>query len=164
MITNFLVEHPWITTVTLGGMVTLGPAAAYWLVARPRLSGWLGLASILAVAALTLVPTSRDLAIGCAAEWSFPTLGAVELMANVALFVPPVLFIGLAARRPGLVLIGASIASALIELVQAYVTVLGRACSTNDWLCNTLGALLGAAIAALALWARQSRTGLAPPS
>jgi hypothetical protein len=163
VITTFLVEHPWITTVTLVGMIVLGPLAAYWLIARPRLAGWLGLASILPVAALTLVPTSRDLAIGCAAEWDFPTLGAVELMANVVLFVPPVLLIGAAMRRPVLVLIGASIASGLIEFVQAYVTMLGRSCSTNDWLSNTLGAVLGAAIASLALRVRQSRTGSAPP-
>ena len=163
MITTFLVEHRWITTVTVVGMVLLGPVVACWLTARPRLATWLGLASFLPIAALTLAPTSRDLAVGCAAEWDFPTLGEVELMANVVLFVPPVLLIGVAVRRPVLVLVGSSAASGLIEFVQAYATALGRSCSTNDWLSNTLGAALGAAIAALALWSRRSRTGSAPP-
>jgi hypothetical protein len=159
MVITLLVEHRWITTVTLVGMIVLGPVAAYWLITRPRLAGCLGLASILPVAALTLVPTSRNLAIGCAAEWDFPTLGAVELMSNVVLFVPPVLLLGTAIRRPLVVLIGASSVSVLIEFVQAFVTVLGRSCSTNDWLSNTLGAVLGTAIAAVALRARQSLTG-----
>jgi len=119
---------------------------------------YLGLVSMLPIAALTLLPASRDLDVGCAAEWSLPTLGAVELMANVLLFVPSVLLLGVAVRRPFMVMLGASVAAGLIELVQALVTALGRSCSTNDWLSNSLGAALGAAIAALALWLRRSRT------
>lgn len=110
---------------------------------------------MLPVVALTLVPTSRDLVVGCAAEWSFPKLGAVELMANLVLFVPPALLLGVALRRPLLVLVAASATSALIEVLQAFATALGRSCSTNDWLYNTLGAALGAAIALAALRARR---------
>jgi hypothetical protein len=80
--------------------------------------------------------------------------GAVELMANLVLFVPPALLFGVALRRPLLVLVGAGATSALIEVLQAFATVLGRSCSTNDWLYNTLGAALGAAIAVAALRAR----------
>lgn len=157
MITTFLVEHPWLTTVALVLLLTAGPALAWWLAERPRLATGLGLLSLLPVAALTLVPTDRDLAVGCATEWSFPTLGAVELMANVVLLVPPTVLLGVALRRPLLVLVAASAGSALIEVVQAFVTALGRSCSTNDWLSNTLGAVLGTAIATLALWLQRRR-------
>lgn len=136
--------------------VTVGPLLGYWLVERPRLALWLGLLSVLPVVALTLVPTSRDLVVGCAAEWSFPKLGAVELMANLVLFVPPTLLFGVALRRPLLVLVRASAASALIEVLQAFATTLGRSCSTNDWLYNTLGAVLGAVVAVAALRARRA--------
>lgn len=131
----------------------------YWLVERSLLARWLGVLSLLPVVALTLMPTSRDLALGCAAEWSFPTLGAVELMANLVLFVPPALLFGVALRRPLLVLGAASATSALIEVLQAFATALGRSCSTNDWLYNTLGAALGTAIAVAALRARGAASG-----
>lgn len=126
VISTYLVEHPWLTTVGLLRAVIGGPLLGYWLITRPRLATRLGLLSLLPVVALTLVPTRRDLAVGCAAEWDFPTLGAVELMANVMLFVPPVLLLGIALRRPFVVLFGASATSALIEVVQAFVTALGR--------------------------------------
>ena len=155
VITTFLVEHPWVTTVAFVALVVLGPVAGWWLVERPRLARVLGGLSLLPVAALTLVPASRDLAVGCVAEWDVPTFGAVELMANVVLFVPPVLLLGVAIRRPWVVGFAASALSVVIEVAQALVTALGRSCSTNDWLSNTLGAVLGAAIAALALWARR---------
>ncbi len=88
---------------------------------------------------------------GCATEWSPPTFGAVEPMANLVLFVPPALLIGIGFRRPLVALLAASMVSGLVEVTQAFVTVLGRSCSTNDWLANTLGAALGAAIATLVL-------------
>ena len=156
MITTVLVEHPWLTTVALVAAVVVGPVVGYRLIDRPHLATWLGLASLLPVAALTLSPTERDLERGCAVEWALPTLAAVELMANVVLFVPPALLFGVAVRRPLMVLVGASAASALIELIQAIAVALGRSCSTNDWLSNTLGAALGTAIAASALWLHTS--------
>lgn len=158
MITNVLVEHPWITTVALVAAVVVGPWAAYCLVDRQRLATWLGLVSLLPVAALTLLPAGRDLAAGCAVEWDFPTLGAVELMANVVLFIPPTLLFAVAIRRPLMVMVGASVVSGLIELLQALATALGRSCSTNDWLSNTLGAVLGAVIAGFAVKLHGSRT------
>lgn len=163
MITTFLVEHPWVTTAGLVLMVALGPGVGYWLTARPRLARAAALASLVPVAALTLVPTSRDLEVGCAVEWAMPGLGAVELMANVVLFIPPALLWGVAWRRPVIVLIGAGGASATIELAQAFLTMLGRSCSTNDWLSNTLGAMVGAVIALAALRLR-ARVSDAEPS
>lgn len=114
MITTILVAHTWITTVSFSAMVVIGPVAGYWLVDRPHLASWLGLASVVPIAALTLIPASRHLAVGCATGWSLPTLSV----------------------------------SGLIETTQAFATALGRSCSTNDWLSNTLGSALGAAIAA----------------
>ncbi|WP_344004592.1 VanZ family protein [Nocardioides lentus] len=159
MITTVLVEHPWLTTVGLVASVALGPLVGWWLVGRPRLTRWLAAASLAPVVVLTLAPTSRSLDVGCVAEWSLPTLGAVELVANVVLFVPPVLLLGVATGRPLLVLLGASATSGLIELVQALAPQLGRSCSTDDWLSNTLGAVLGAALAASALALSRLTTG-----
>ena len=161
MITTFLVEHPWITTVAFLAIVAVGPIAGYWLVVRRRLAMWLGLATLLPVAALTLNPGSQDFTMGCATEWALPTFSAVEPMANVVLFVPPVLMLVLALRRPVAVCLGASAVSALIEVTQALVPALDRSCSTNDWLTNTLGSTLGALIAVLAIWLR-SRSTAAP--
>jgi VanZ family protein len=120
----------------------------------------LGLASLLPIAALTIFPTSRNVAVGCANEWASPTLGAVELTANVVLFVPATLLFSVARKRPWVVLLAASTASGLVEATQASVPALGRSCSTNDWLAKTLGSALGAAIAALALWSRRHLTDL----
>jgi glycopeptide antibiotics resistance protein len=159
VITTYLVEHPWITTVALVAVLLVGPLAGFWLIDRPRVANWLGMASLLPIAALTLVPTNRDLAVGCATEWDFPSLGAVELVANVVLFIPPALLFGVAVRRPLVVLFGASIGAGLVEVAQALLTTLGRSCSTNDWLSNTLGATLGAAIAALVIWCRRVERG-----
>lgn len=157
VITTVLVQYPWITTVTFVSLVTIGPAVGYWLVVRPDLAKVLALASTLPVAASTLIPVSRDLAVGCATEWDFPTFGAVELMANVVLFVPPALLLAIGVRRPLVVLLALSLVSGLVEVTQAFVTALGRSCSTSDWLANTLGAALGAAIATLALRLRRTR-------
>ncbi len=107
--------------------------------------------STLVIALATLFPASGEPVVGCTIEWDFPTLGAVELMGNLVLFVPAVLLAGVLTQRPLGVLIAASGASLLVEVIQAFATVLGRSCSTNDWLSNTLGALLGTVLAAAAL-------------
>ena len=42
-----------------------------------------------------------------------------------------------------------------VEALQALLTGIGRSCDTDDWWCNTLGAVIGAALAWVALrWAR----------
>lgn len=149
-----------MTTVALVGILVLGPVAGAWLARRPRITRVLLGLSIMTVALLTLVPTGRELTVGCAIEWALPRLGAVELVANVILFVPGVLLAGVLTRRPLVVLVVAGGASVLIETVQALVPALGRSCSTNDWLANTLGAVAGAllAVAALYLARRAART------
>ncbi len=104
-------------------------------------------------------PVDRELFARCTFQWSLPTPGRVELMANVVLFVGPALFAGVGSRRPGVVLLCASALSALVEALQALATGLGRSCDTTDWASNTIGAVIGAAIAAVALLLARSTGG-----
>ncbi|MBO0842146.1 MAG: VanZ family protein [Nocardioides sp.] len=151
MLTTILVEHPWLTTAALVALVLVGPGAGAWLAHRPRLTTWLLGLAVVVVAVLTLTPTSRQLQVGCYFAWDLPQLGAVELMANVVLFAPLVLLAGVRWRRPLVALLAATAVSALIEVAQAFTPALGRSCSSDDWLSNTLGALLGAVLALVAL-------------
>lgn len=158
MLSTILVSYPWLTTAAFLSLALLGPVLGSRLVSRPRVTTALLVLAGAAVVLLTLMPTSRVLDVGCAVEWSLPQLGAVEHMANIILFVPVVLLAGVLTGRPLLAFVAASGLSILIEAVQAFVPVLGRSCSTNDWLANTLGALLGAVLAVVALRrARASR-------
>ena len=80
-------------------------------------------------------------------QFSLPTLGSVELLANVALFFPPVFFATPATRRPLLMLAAGAGLSAAIEAAQAVLPVIGRACDTNDWAMNTTGMILAVLLA-----------------
>lgn len=52
--------------------------------------------------------------------------------------------------------VGASAFSALVEVVQAVVPAIGRACDTTDWITNTIGAVVGGVLAAVSVrWARR---------
>lgn len=157
MISTLLVQHPWLSPVALGLLVALGPLVGRWLAPRSRLSWCLAAVSVLPVLALTLVPVDRTAFERCALGWSLPTPGRVELMANVVLFVAPVLLVGVASRRPLAALLVGSAASLGVEVLQALVPAMGRSCDTNDWLSNTIGAVIGAATAWLAL--RLARRG-----
>lgn len=147
MISTLLVEHPWVSPALLVLVVVAGGVAGPWLAARRRLTWALAAASTLPILALTLVPVDRELSARCTMQWALPTPGRVELMANVALFVAPVLLVGTATRRPVLALLAGTGASVLVEAVQALLPVIGRSCDTNDWLSNTIGAAVGAAVA-----------------
>ena len=93
------------------------------------------------VVGLTLVPAARPLFREdvCTVQFALPSLGSVELLANVALLVPLALFAALATRRPLVVLAGAVATSAAIEAVQALLPTLQRACATSDWAMNSAG-------------------------
>ena len=147
MITTVLVEHPWLAPALLAAVAVAGLVAGPALLPRRRLTWVLAGLSLLPVLALTLIPVDRELFARCTVQWALPTPGRVELMANVALFVAPVLLTAVATRRPLLALLAGSGASVLLEAVQALVPAIGRSCDTNDWLSNTLGAVLGAALA-----------------
>lgn len=157
MITDVLVEHPWLAPAALVLLVVLGPVLGTRLVGRPRLAWWLTGVSLLPVVALTLVPVDRELFARCTVQWALPTPGRVELMANVVLFVAPVLLSGIAMRRPAPALAAGIALSAGLETLQAVVPAIGRSCDTNDLLSNTIGAVIGAVLAAVALRAARDR-------
>ena len=148
MVTNILLDHPWLSPAALAVLVVLGPVVGRWLSTRTKLAWLLAGASLLPIALLTLVPVRRQLFARCTLQWALPTPGRVELMATVILFVAPVLLAGVASRRPAFALLGGSALSAGLEVLQASVPALGRSCDTGDWLSNTIGAAIGSALAA----------------
>jgi uncharacterized membrane protein YccC len=113
---------------------------------------------LLPVAFLTLVPEDRQLFARCQLRWAIPTLTGPESMANILLFVVPVLLAGVATRRPVLVMLAGSGLSALVEAFQAAVPALGRSCDSDDWVNNTIGAVIGGLLALLALALASYRT------
>lgn len=161
MITTFLVAHPWLSPAALLALAVLGPATGRRVADRPPAAWLLTALASLPVAVLTMLPTDRRAFERCEVAWTLPTVGRVELAANVVLFVAPALFAAVATRRPVVALVLASGASALVETVQALVPAIGRSCSTNDWSANTVGATLGVLLGAVALHlaARPRRAG-----
>lgn len=161
MITNFLLDHSWMSPAALVLLVLAGPWVGAWATNRTRVAWWLFAISLLPVALTTLIPTSRVTGAFCTVQWSLPTPGRVELMANVVLFVAPALFLTVATRRPWLALLGGIALSASVELTQALVPAIGRSCDTTDGLSNTIGAAIGAALgwAALRIAARAAERG-----
>ena len=157
MIADVLIQYKWLATAALVLFVAVGPFVGAVLARHPRLAWLLTGLTLLPVAALTLVPVRRELYDVCTVQWSLPTFGRVELMANVVLFVLPVLFAGVASKKPLLMLLAASALSVVIEVFQALVPVIGRSCDTNDWLNNTIGAAVGAVLAIVALWLAKRR-------
>lgn len=151
--TDILIERPWMSPAALILLITLGPLIGAWLVPRQQLARLLLAASLLPVAVLTLVPIDRELYARCsiALEWSLPTPGEVESLANVVLFVAPVLLAGVVLRRPLLACILGSVLSLGLEALQALLLSIGRSCDSSDWFANTLGAAIGALLAAVAL-------------
>ena len=75
----------------------------------------------LPILALTLIPsgfTGRD-ETWCTVQIVAPTLGRIELVANVAMFFPLAFFATLATRRPVVVLAAGAGLSAILEGIQA---------------------------------------------
>ncbi|WP_447646208.1 VanZ family protein [Nocardioides zeae] len=151
MITTILVEHPWLSPAALALLVILGPLVGRLVADRPGAAWSLAGLATVPVVVLTMLPTDRRAFERCEVAWALPTVGRVELAANVVLFVAPVLFAVVATRRPLLVAAAGSGLSALVETVQALVPVLGRSCSTNDWLSNSIGVVIGAVLGVVAL-------------
>jgi hypothetical protein len=149
MISTFLVEHAPLVRVAFWVAVAVAAGLA-WALHRLRLRGvMLGLSglSFIAVLVLTLLPDGpRPDGVTCTVQFSVPFQG-LDTLANVAMLLPLALFLGTATNRPLSVLAGAVALSAVIEVVQALAPVLGRRCDTNDWFMNSVGAVLGAAMA-----------------
>ncbi|SDF17938.1 VanZ like family protein [Blastococcus aurantiacus] len=156
MITDFLLDHSALVPGALGlaALVCALVGHAVLRVARPGSPVIPALAVVAAVGVLvlTMPPTGRGASIrGCTVQFAWPGPGSVELLANVALLMPVVVFATLATRRPWAVLGAGSGASAAIEAVQALVPAIGRACDTNDWAMNTLGVVVATGIAGATL-------------
>ncbi|WP_236832714.1 VanZ family protein [Blastococcus sp. KM273128] len=159
MISTVLAEHRWLEPTAFLVLLVAAPVAAWWLANRPRAARWLAAAAVAVAAGLTLWPDDRRAFSFCEVAWSVPTLFRGDV-ANVILFLAPVVLVATATRRPVLVAAVAIAVSAGVELLQAVAPALGRSCSTNDWLANSIGAVLGAALA----WAglRLARKTFAP--
>lgn len=167
MITNFLTDNSAMVPVVLLLVAVVCVGVGY-VVVRRQYASWvlwaLAMVLLLPVVALTLVPTSARVdEVVCVVQFYAPTLGRVEVLANVALFVPPVYFATLATRRPLLIVLAGVTLSAVIEAVQALIPAIGRACDTNDWAMNTGGVVLGVFLAA-ATFALTRRTTAAKPA
>lgn len=170
MITDVLLEYRALVPAALLLTAVLCVAIGYLLQRNEqhgkRASWALVALSMLALLTLALVPSGRDPQgdLLCVVQFSFPTLGSIELLANVAVFVPLAYFATLATQRPVITLAASSALSVTIEAGQALVPALGRACDTNDWLMNTIGALAGVLLACLTIAiARRSGAGKAVP-
>ena len=119
---------------------------------------WLLLASLLAIAGITLTPSADapDLT-GCDVTLALPTIPDLTTIddrsLNVALFVP----LGLAVvaigtrRRVAWLLLAASLAP-LVELTQLLASPLHRTCQAVDVIDNELGLVIGVAVGMLAAW------------
>jgi hypothetical protein len=160
VITNFLLDHPALVPVMMA-VIPVGCVVVGYVLRARRILWMLAGLSLLPVAALTLSPVAGRSFVFCVVQFSMPRLGSVELLANVALFVPPVFFATLATRRPLLTLAAGTALSAAIEVVQGLVPAIGRACDTNDWAMNTAGAVVAVLLATATTALTRSRQNTA---
>ena len=152
MISTLLAQHPALFRVLLG-LAVLAAAVLGAVLHRFDRRGALAVLAALGLVgalALTLSPSSAPRYAFCTVQLTSPVDG-VDALANVVLMLPLAHFAALRWRRPLPVLAAVAGLSALVELVQALVPALGRACDTGDWVTNTLGALMGVLLAALVL-------------
>lgn len=155
MLSTLLIEAPWLAFGVLIAVVVVAPVVGVWLARLPRLTAVLFGLAVVVTLALTLSPDGAprsDVTCNVGLPYLAPT--AVESTANVLLFVPVAFFAGVRWRRPVIAAVGASAFSVLVEVVQAVVPGIGRACDTSDWITNTIGAVVGGVLAAVSVqWA-----------
>jgi hypothetical protein len=159
MVSTILAMHPNLPPYAFALIVALAPLVGWWLAARQQVAEALTVVSLAVVALLTLTPGGAS-GTGCQIQWptlSLHTLTAPEPAANVIMFVLPVFFAGVATRHPVWMLLAGSVLSAQIELVQGAVPALGRACDAGDWQANTIGSVVGAGLALMALEFHRNR-------
>ncbi|HEX6352845.1 VanZ family protein [Actinophytocola sp.] len=158
MISDFLLENSALMPVLLALTAVLCVGVGYPLRRRHRVLWVLAALSMVPVLALTFGPGSGRVFVVCVVQFSLPTFGSVELLANVALLFPAVYFATLASRRPVLMLAAGVVLSAAIEVVQIFLPDIGRACDTNDWMMNSAGVIVAVLLArvTIALGSRQT--------
>lgn len=157
-----LVQAPWLAFFILVAVIVVGPMVGVWLGGYPRTTDTLFVVAIVGVAVLTLYPDgAANPGIACNVGLPYLAPTAVESTANILMFVPVAFLAAVRWRRPLLGVVGASAFSVVIEVAQALVLVVGRACDTSDWITNTLGAVIGGILATVALtWHRRQSTRL----
>jgi glycopeptide antibiotics resistance protein len=152
VLSDILLRLPWLPLLVLLGAVAVGPFIGAALLRHRRVLTGLMVATLAGALLLTLYPErAPTVEMGCAVEWPYLSATSVETLANVLLFVPVGLLVGVRLRHP---LIGFGVGvllSALIEGLQAVVLEIGRACDTGDLVTNTAGAAIGALLAFAAL-------------
>jgi glycopeptide antibiotics resistance protein len=149
MISTFLVTHAGLVPVVFWFSVILSGALG-WLLYRLNQQRALLILAIIGLVGplvLTLSPSVAEVESACAVQFSVPFLG-IDTLANLAMLIPGTLFAALRFRRPPVIFAAASGLSALIELTQVLIPALGRVCDTDDWFMNTIGATIGALLAA----------------
>jgi VanZ family protein len=162
MISTILAQYPWLPRAGIVLVVVLAPFIARWLVPRHRIAWALVGASAAVIAALTLLPDGTRTVAGCELPFSPADLSGVEPLANVVLFLPLTLALSSATRQPVPTFLAGLCLSAAIELLQWGVPAIGRSCTVADWVANTIGAALGAALAALGLLLARRRKPARP--
>lgn len=150
VLSTVLASHPWLAVALLASTVVVGPPLGWWLASRPRAARWLAVVAVVGVLVATLYPTGREVEVVCVLGRD-GTLAGPEPLANVALFVPVGLLVGIASRRPALGALAGAVLTVAIELVQALAPELGRSCAIDDAIANAVGGALGAVLAAAAL-------------
>ena len=147
MISTFLANNWWIVTAAIPAVIIVGLLLGVLLAPRPRATRVLLVVSVVLVLAVALYPEKIAPASGCYLSLDYWSLDKP----NVLLFIPPVLLAGVLFRRPWLAIAGGSLLSVLIEVIQLWVPSIGRSCDLSDWISNTVGAVIGAVLAFIAL-------------
>jgi hypothetical protein len=151
MIATLLAEYPWLARVGIVIIALVSPFIAAWLRGRRRLAAVLSAVLFVLVAAVTLYPTHRVVLDRCEVAFDPSDLLAIEPLANILLFLLPVLALAAATGRPVLAFLVGVGGSALIELLQWGIPDIGRSCTVTDWVANVTGAALGAIAAAVGI-------------
>ncbi|MFD5426911.1 VanZ family protein [Streptomyces sp. NPDC127084] len=154
MIGAILNGNPWIVPAFLITGI-LASAAAVYLASRyerPKaLSIFFGL-SVSGEITATLYPSHIGVGASGVCTVNKDLLGPLATqqgLMNVALFIPVVFFATLLLRRPAVCLAGGVLLSGATELVQAVTAHIGRSCTSEDLVANSIGAVIGAFAAAV---------------
>jgi hypothetical protein len=123
-------------TSTIGGKMA-GREDGRW-----RVSGFVGMVWLVAVAAICLTPSSGEVPTGMWDGWLSDHEGLATLMLNIALYLPWGGVLAMRARSVRSGLLGGFILSVAIEAAQVWIP--GRHASVVDVVANSLGAWGGA--------------------
>ena len=151
MAASLLAQNPELARAGIVVLLLAAPTVAGWLRSRSRVAWALVLWSVVLLAALTLLPAAPKADMTCELAFAPRDLLRIEPLANIILFVPLTLALTAATRRPWTAFLVGAGASAMIELLQFGVPMIGRSCTSTDWVANTVGAGLGAALASFGL-------------